>query len=172
MQELLDITPNPRILRTLGDIPFAPWQCIAELVDNALDAFKSSEYEQPAGADKRIIVSWSSDNVAATDRQLEVADTGPGIDLSIIQDSVRAGYTSNNTFSALGLFGMGFNIATARLGDKTIFLSASAESEEWVGVEIDFAELIKLGEFHAPVVRVKKIKGSEHGSKIIVSRLN
>lgn len=89
-----------------------------------------------------------------------------------IQDSVRAGYTSNNTFSALGLFGLGFNIATARLGDKTTFLSASAESEEWVGVEIDFAELIKLGKFHAPVVRVRKVISSEHGSKVIVSRLN
>ncbi len=141
-------------------------------MDNALDAFKSSAYEQSSSTDKRIIVSWSSENVAAVDRQLEVADTGLGIDLSVIQDSVRAGYTSNNTFSALGLFGMGFNIATARLGDKTTFLSASADSTEWVGVEIDFAELIKSGKFHAPAVRVNKVKSSEHGSKIIVSRLN
>jgi hypothetical protein len=55
-----------------------------ELVDNALDAFKSSAYEQSSSADKRIVVLWSSDNVVAADRQLEIADTGPGIDLSII----------------------------------------------------------------------------------------
>ena len=31
----LDITPTPRILRTIGEIPFQTWQCIAELVDNS-----------------------------------------------------------------------------------------------------------------------------------------
>ena len=30
----LDITPSPRVLRMLGEIPFQTWQCIAELVDN------------------------------------------------------------------------------------------------------------------------------------------
>ena len=38
----LDITPTPRILRTLGEIPFQTWQCIAELIDNSIDAFLSS----------------------------------------------------------------------------------------------------------------------------------
>ena len=37
----MDITPTPRILRTLGEIPFQTWQCIAELVDNSIDAFLS-----------------------------------------------------------------------------------------------------------------------------------
>ena len=38
----LDITPTPRILRTLGEIPFQTWQCIPELVDNSIDAFLSN----------------------------------------------------------------------------------------------------------------------------------
>ena len=38
----LDITPTPRILRTIGEIPFQTWQCIAELVDNSIDAFLSN----------------------------------------------------------------------------------------------------------------------------------
>ena len=33
----LDITPSPRLLQVLGDIPLQPWQCLAELVDNSLD---------------------------------------------------------------------------------------------------------------------------------------
>lgn len=33
----LDITPSPRLLAVLGDIPLHPWQCLAELVDNSLD---------------------------------------------------------------------------------------------------------------------------------------
>ncbi len=170
-QEVVDITPHPRILRVIADIPFAPWQCVAELVDNALDAFKPYKQQLPVISDRRVIVSWSSDNVSAVDRQLEVTDTGLGIDLATIQNSMRAGYTSKNTTSSLGLFGMGFNIATARLGEKTTFLSATEDSPEWVGIEIDFLKLVKAGKFDAPVVRVKKVKRSEHGSKVIVSRL-
>ena len=40
MTKTIDITPTPRILRTLGDIPFEVWQCLAELSDNSLDAFR------------------------------------------------------------------------------------------------------------------------------------
>ena len=35
----IDITPSPRVLRMLGQIDFQPWQCLAELVDNSIDAF-------------------------------------------------------------------------------------------------------------------------------------
>ena len=35
--EELDLTPDPRILEVLGEIPYQPWQCLAELVDNSFD---------------------------------------------------------------------------------------------------------------------------------------
>lgn len=66
---------------------------------------------------------------------------------------------------------MGFNIATARLGDKTVFLSARPEAPEWTGVEIDFETLTKSGIFRAPVVRIPKQRPQEHGTRVIVSRL-
>ncbi|MCC6607206.1 MAG: ATP-binding protein [Anaerolineae bacterium] len=170
--EFRDITPNPRILRTLGEIPFEPWQCIAELVDNSLDAFREDGKKDTLPNElKRVVVSWSSDNVAAKDRILEVLDTGPGMTLEEIQESVRAGYTSNNPISNLGLFGMGFNIATARLGEKTTFLSATPNSQEWVGIEIDFDILTKSGKFKAPVVRLPKHSSRGSGTKVIISRL-
>ena len=37
-----DITPSPRVLRMLGQIDFAPWQCLAELIDNSIDALATS----------------------------------------------------------------------------------------------------------------------------------
>ena len=37
--EVIDIGPHPRLLSVLGDIEFALWQCLAELVDNAFDDF-------------------------------------------------------------------------------------------------------------------------------------
>ncbi len=39
----LNIRPSSRILRILGDIEFEPWQCLAELIDNAFDDFLELE---------------------------------------------------------------------------------------------------------------------------------
>ena len=107
----LDITPTPRILRTLGEIPFQTWQCIAELVDNSIDAFLSNMVLEDR--ERRITVTWSSDSVGAANRTLEVSDNAAGMSIDQLQNAVRAGYTSNDPIGNLGLFGMGFNIATA-----------------------------------------------------------
>ena len=68
----LDITPTPRILRTLGEIPFQTWQCIAELVDNSIDAFLSDMSLEDR--ERRISVLWSSDTVGAAARTIEISD--------------------------------------------------------------------------------------------------
>ncbi|MBK8130659.1 MAG: ATP-binding protein [bacterium] len=171
MTEHVNITPNPRILRTLGEIPFAAWQCIAELVDNSMDSLgKPWDLARPDD-DKRIIVSWSRDNVAEGDRALEVKDTGPGMSLDVLQKCVAAGYSTNDPISFLGLFGMGFNIATARLGEKTLVMSSEEGTSEWVGVEIDFDHLIGRGTYDAPVIRLPKQLKSEHGTLVRVSKL-
>lgn len=167
----IDITPNPRILRVLGEIPFHPWQCVAELVDNSLDAFAKSRREGKAVEGARIDILWSDDNVAASERVLEVVDNGQGMELESITNAVKAGYTSNDPTSSLGLFGMGFNIATARLGETTVLLSARAEDDEWTGVEIDFDTLVKKHAFVAPVVRQAKAGTERSGTKVQVSRL-
>lgn len=111
-----DITPSPRILWVLGQIPFRPWQALAELIDNSLDAFLAAEREGALPDNARIDVNWSNSNVAAEKRVIEISDNGRGIDLETVTLAVRAGYTSNDPVGNLGLFGMGFNIATARLG--------------------------------------------------------
>ena len=167
----IDITPNPRILRVLGEIPFQPWQCVAELVDNSLDVFSKNRREGKSAEGARIDILWSDDNVAASERVLEVVDNGQGMGLESITNAVKAGYTSNDPTSSLGLFGMGFNIATARLGETTVLLSARAEDDEWTGVEIDFATLVKKHAFSAPVVRQAKTGTEQNGTKVQVSRL-
>ena len=90
--------------------------------------------------------------------------------LSVLQDSVRAGYTSNDPRTNLGLFGMGFNIATARMGEKTLILSGVEGNDYWEGVEIDFSLLETGGEYNVPVIREPKRK-REHGTKIKISQL-
>ena len=136
----LDITPSPRVLRMLGEIPFQTWQCIAELVDNSIDAFLSSSSLEER--EDKIAVTWSSDTVGATDRTIEISDNAGGMSIDQLQNAVRAGYTSNDPIGNLGLFGMGFNIATARLGEETTIMSTRSGDADWVGVKIDFQKLI------------------------------
>jgi hypothetical protein len=171
MPQAVDITPTPRILRTLGDIPFRAWQCLAELMDNSLDAFTDAENKGKVIDGPRVDIHWSNDSVPARDREIIVEDNGPGMELAVLQNAAKAGYSNNDPIHNLGLFGMGFNIATARLGDETIFLSTTSESSEWVGIKINFEQLIKAQAFSAPVVREPKKNPDESGTKIIVRDL-
>lgn len=169
--KVVDITPTPRILRVLGEIPFSTWQCLAELIDNSIDAFLSCEDSSNGLEDKKINVTWTGDAVAASERTVEVTDNALGMSLEQIQNSVRAGFSSNNPINNLGLFGMGFNIATARLGDLTTVLSTRKGDKEWVGLIIDFQKMGHDKTFEVPVVRRPKENPQESGTKVIVSRL-
>ncbi len=168
MGNRVDITPTPRILRTLGEIPFQPWQCIAELVDNSIDAFLDCNSNL---TDRKITVAWSKDSVPMQQRTLEICDNAQGMTLEQMQNAVRAGYSSNDPISNLGLFGMGFNIATARLGEITTISSTRDGDEYWVSLTIDFDALLRSGRFEVPVSYEKKFDKSEHGTRIIVSKL-
>lgn len=167
----LDITPTPRILRTLGEIPFATWQCVAELVDNSIDAFLSDKTVAPEEFERKIIVSWASDSVAAGDRVIEISDNAGGMSVEQLQNAVRAGYSSNDPVGNLGLFGVGFNISTARLGDVTTIMSTRSGDADWVGIKIDFQKLIDAKRFDAPIIRRQKSDPDEHGTKITISSL-
>lgn len=167
--QTLDITPSPRILRTLGEIPFEAWQCIAELIDNSIDAFNSNR--KADDTEKRVVVKWSKDSVAENKRTLEVRDNACGMTITQLQNAVRAGYSSNDPINNLGLFGMGFNIATARLGDYTEILTTRAGDDKWMGVRIDFDALTKLKRFDVPVIAQEKDDIQEHGTIIRISRL-
>lgn len=165
----LDITPTPRILRTLGEIPFQTWQCIAELIDNAIDAYLSDTDGEET--DRRITVNWSNDTVGAANRTIEIVDAARGMSIDQLQDAVRAGYTSNDPFNNLGLFGVGFNISTARLGEETTIISTRRGDADWVGVKIDFQQLIDSKRFDAPIIRKTKNDPNECGTKITIGRI-
>lgn len=167
----LDITPNPRILRTLGEIPFQTWQCIAELIDNSIDAFLSDKTATSEEIERKITVTWASDSVAADGRTIEVSDNACGMSIEQLQNAVRAGYSSNDPIGNLGLFGMGFNISTARLGEVTTIMSTRSGDVDWVGIEVDFQKLIDTKRFDAPIIRKAKSDPSERGTKITISRL-
>ena len=163
----LDITPTPRILRTLGEIPFQTWQCFAEFIDNAIDAFLSDNSTEER--ERRITVNWSNDSVGAAERTIEIIDNAGGMSIDSLQDAVRAGYTSNDPFDKLGLFGVGFNISTARLGEETTIMSTRRGDADWVGIRINFQKLIESKTFEAPIIRKPKSDPEESGTKITIA---
>jgi hypothetical protein len=75
----------------------------------------------------------------------------------------------------MGLFGMGFNISTARMGRKTEVWTTRADDPDWTGLVIDFDELERNRTFHAPLETRPKtaaeIEERVHGTEIRISRL-
>lgn len=166
----MDITPSPRILRMLGEIEFDEWQCVAELVDNAFDDFTEiirDGQSWPGGFKVSVTLPGLAANLAGA--EVVVRDTGRGMTREMLEQAVRAGWSSNDRFDKLGLFGMGFNVSTARLGRRTRVLTTRAGDPEWIGVEID---LDTLGaDFEALDISEPKDDPSEHGTRVEVSHL-
>jgi hypothetical protein len=163
----MNIKPSSRILSVLGDIEFEPWQCVAELVDNSFDDFleiERSGLHWPDGFKASVALP----DRASAEATLVVQDSGRGMSIETLNSAVRAGWSSNDRFSKLGLFGMGFNIATARLGRVARVFTTRSQDEEWLGVEID---LDRIGDdFEVPILRRPKALG-EHGTLVEITRL-
>jgi hypothetical protein len=69
------------------------------------------------------------------------------------------------------MFGMGFNIATARLGTVTTVWTASPSDGEWHGLRIDFDELRRQAHFRTPHLTRPKASAGEHGTEVTIERL-
>jgi hypothetical protein len=95
--------------------------------------------------------------------------------VSQLEKAVRAGYSGNDPVEKMGLFGMGFNISTARLGRRTEVWTTTSESSEWVGVIIDFDLLERKQTFSAPMVRREKtpveLETHARGTEVWIEKL-
>src|SRR5450759_2332470 len=113
--EEFNLTPSPHLLKLLGDLRFDGWQCIAELVDNSIDAIINNP--QLRKEQRQIHVLIPKPGRLRDNQPLIVEDFAGGMDELELENAVRAGFSSRNTQTSLGLFGMGFNVATARLAN-------------------------------------------------------
>ena len=162
----------------LGQIDFAAWQCLAELIDNSIDAFLEGQRgDKSLTLDPNISIELpSAASLDIGNGAIVVKDNGPGMTEDELRKAVKAGYSGNDPVEKLGLFGMGFNIATARLGKRTEVWTTTAQAGEWIGVEIDFDRLEKAGEFSAPRLQRRKsddeLQQSLHGTEVRVSKLD
>jgi len=169
MFESIDITPSPRVLRMLGEIDFKAWQCLCELADNSIDSFVNQD--APEAPSIKIVVPRR--NEIGPNSLVTVEDNGSGMTKETLANSLKAGFSGNDPVEKMGLFGMGFNISTARLGGKTEIITSTKEADHFLKVVIDFQELEKNKHYDIPIERVPKSieEAGWHGTKIQISKL-
>jgi hypothetical protein len=164
-----DLTPDPRVLQMLGEIDLPQWRCVAELVDNSIDGFLNAARAGHPIENPEVLISVPKTDSASA--RITVRDNGPGMSGDTLEQAVKAGWTGNSPLLNLGLFGMGFNIATARLGLVTeVWTSREGDPVE-IGVKIDFDELRMLRTFKVPRHTRTKVDHSAHGTEIVISKL-
>lgn len=164
-----DVTPSPRVLPMLGEINIDQWRCIAELVDNSVDGFLNESRSGTDVSDAKVDVHLpTSDSEAAI---LRVIDNGPGMTPDQLENAVSAGWSGNSPIDNLGLFGMGFNIATARLGSVTEVWTTRRGETQSHGLEIDFDKLRQQKHFRIAHKVRSKLDSEQHGTEIILKNL-
>ena len=164
-----DLKPDPRILPMLGEITLPQDRCLAELIDNAVDGFLNAKRAGMPVGDLEISINVPMRNLP--EAKITITDNGPGMDADTLEQAMRAGWSGNDPINNLGLFGMGFNIATARLGRVTRVWTARAEATEWIGLEIDFARMARQRHYLTPKLTRPKTDPLEHGTEIRIEAL-
>lgn len=167
VHKLLDITPTPDVLVALTRTPISPLDALSELVDNAIDSFRAAETAGSLSPIRQVLIEVPGiTQVDKGEGLIRVRDTGAGLSEDRIADAMRAGFSSKNHFDTLGLFGMGFNIATGKLGRVTRVISAREEDDYAVEVVLDLPKLIQDGAFTVNAERTAKPPGFSHGTVV------
>lgn len=172
-RDSVDITPDPRILKMLGEIAFEPHKCIGELIDNSIDAFinEPPTNSGPTSAQPQITIRIPNRReIELSLGQIVVEDNGSGMTFEQVINAARAGFSGNTPLDNLGLFGMGFNIATARLGRVTQLRSGRVGMERWSIIEIDLDSLQQQRSFRV-TPRFEPKRFNDHGTRITISHL-
>ncbi|MCB9779717.1 MAG: ATP-binding protein [Alphaproteobacteria bacterium] len=164
-----NLTPHPRILPMLGEINLAQWRCLAELVDNSVDGFLAALRGGASIDSAEILVNLPTSDAPSS--RVTVRDNGPGMTPETLEQAVKAGWSGNNPIDSLGMFGMGFNIATARLGGVTTVWTSTAGEQVEHGLRIDFEELLRQRHFSTPHLTRPKADPAAHGTEVSVERL-
>ena len=153
-----------------------PLDALCELIDNAIDSFNTAKIQGVTPIDTPII------NVTLPRRKqleegggvLRVQDNGPGMTAENAEKAIKAGFSGNNPYDSLGLFGMGFNISTGKLGNITTLITTREDSPTYIRTVINLEKINQTKDYQLDVDEVTKKDGEpfnvgDHGTIIEVS---
>ncbi len=170
MPDTVSLVPSPRILVAITHNPMKPVDALCELVDNAIDSFAEAERSGNPTSSPLVQISLPKlADVEAGIGSISVHDNGPGLGADEARNAVTAGFSSHDPFSMLGLFGMGFNIASGKIGRKTDFATCRASDPTATAITIDFDAMLRRNTFEAPRVQRPKASPDQSGTQVKVS---
>ena len=166
-----DITPDPRVLIALTQTPIMPLDALCELIDNSIDSFSNSRL---SGLTIEHPTIWIEiPKKVDLDRNfgvVRIRDNGPGMTTEQAEKAIKAGYSGNNSIDTLGLFGMGFNISTGKMGIVTKFTTARKEDTYCTKTKIDLEEINETRSYQIEAEQCEKPVNFESGTLIEINK--
>lgn len=163
--EPMHLTPSPRVLSVLGDIDMSEVNCFAELVDNTIGACAEAG---AAMSTPKVSITFDGGTTQRWQESVVIRDNGPGMDRETLTRAVALAWVGDASRAALGL---GFNVATARLGSHITVRSARSNSSAWTVLKIDLPRMARSGEWTMPVMTQEKLESDDHGTEITITGL-
>lgn len=166
-----DLTPDPKVLIALTHTALKPMDALSELIDNAIDSFTIAENMGKPVEFPLVLISLPSNaELRQNEGCLQVRDNGPGMTPSMAEKALKAGFSGNNPYDSLGLFGMGLNIATGKMGSRTTLITATEGDEKAIKVVVDLIQIQAAKSYEVIPELIDKPEGFKHGTVIQVDR--
>lgn len=155
---IFDFTPDPKVLIALTHTPMKPLDALCELIDNSIDSFNAAKIQGLPKIDTPIISITlpKKKQLDSGTGVLRVQDNGPGMTAENAEKAIKAGFSGNNPYDSLGLFGMGFNISTYKLGNKTTLMTARADQKKFIKTVIDLEKINLTKNYQLAVDEIEK----------------
>lgn len=167
----MNVTPMTNILVVITDNPMKPLQTLYELIDNSVDSFNRSKL---LGVDiKNPLIDIRIPSIADIKKNrgvLSVRDNAVGLSYEETNGAVTAGFSGKNKYDTLGLFGMGFNIATGKLGVETHFRTTKESDDFAIDVKINLKDMTKRNSYDIPCEKIKKDEEFTTGTIVEISQ--
>ncbi len=171
--KLFNLNPPPQVLVALTHTALKPMDALCELVDNAIDSFTYKQDDLP-GINEIVIDLPTLTELQRDEGAIRVSDNGPGMTAADAEKALTAGYSSQNAYERLGMFGMGLNIAAGKFARTTRLITATGDSENAVVVDVDLDQLVQQGHYQVQPSEEPKGKyfGKNGGSGTIIELTN
>jgi len=162
-----DLTPDTKVLIALTHTPLKPLDALSELIDNAIDSFTVAQNSGKPVDHPLVLISLPTGSELKNDEGIvRIRDNGLGMSADMAEMALRAGFTGNNPYDSLGLFGMGLNIACGKFARRTTLYTARTEDEKALKVVVDLLDIQERGSYEVVPEEVDKPEGFEHGTII------